>query len=92
MRRDACVKKLYWLSDTEWARIEPLLPRGRRSRHHIANVAIMRRPGSGVSASERALSDKGYLFIVSRSQSAYAGVPPVRIGPSYPNSIMWTVT
>ena len=25
-------KQVYWLSDAEWRRIEPLLPRGRRAR------------------------------------------------------------
>ena len=25
-------KQLYWLSDAEWRRIEPLLPRGRKGR------------------------------------------------------------
>jgi transposase len=25
-------KQLYWLSDTEWKRLEPLLPRGRRGK------------------------------------------------------------
>ena len=27
--------KLYWLSDTEWRRIEPLLPQGRRGAHRV---------------------------------------------------------
>jgi transposase len=26
-------KSLYWLSDAEWRRIEPLMPRGRRGAH-----------------------------------------------------------
>ncbi|MGE0753431.1 MAG: hypothetical protein AB7K64_22915, partial [Variibacter sp.] len=26
-------KQVYWLSDAEWRRIEPLLPRGRRGAH-----------------------------------------------------------
>jgi transposase len=25
-------KALYWLSDAEWARLEPLMPRGRKGR------------------------------------------------------------
>src|SRR6202051_1926596 len=28
-------KQLYWLSDTEWKRLEPLLPRGRRGAHRV---------------------------------------------------------
>lgn len=28
-------KHLYWLSDVEWAKIEPLLPRGRRGAHRV---------------------------------------------------------
>lgn len=27
------VRQLTWLSDTEWLRIEPLLPRGRKNAH-----------------------------------------------------------
>jgi transposase len=28
-------KQVYWLSDTEWKRIEPLLPRGRKGAHRV---------------------------------------------------------
>src|SRR6201996_5229581 len=28
-------KQLYWLSDAEWKRLEPLLPRGRRGAHRV---------------------------------------------------------
>src|SRR5271154_6509831 len=28
-------KQLYWVSDTEWKRLEPLLPRGRRGAHRV---------------------------------------------------------
>jgi len=27
--------KLYWMSDAEWACLEPLLPRGRRGAHRV---------------------------------------------------------
>lgn len=27
--------QLTWLSDAEWARIEPLLPRGRKGAHRV---------------------------------------------------------
>ena len=29
------MSNLYWLSDAEWSRIEPLLPRGRRGAHRV---------------------------------------------------------
>ena len=32
-------KQVYWLSDAEWKRIEPLLPRGRRERTGSTIVA-----------------------------------------------------
>lgn len=28
-------KQLHWLSDTEWKRLEPILPRGRRGAHRV---------------------------------------------------------
>jgi transposase len=34
-------KALYWLSDAEWARIEPLTPRGRRGAHRVDNRRII---------------------------------------------------
>lgn len=34
-------KQVYWLSDTEWARIEPLLPRGRRGAHRVDDRRII---------------------------------------------------
>ena len=34
-------KGIYWLSDTEWARIEPLLPRGRRGAHRVDDRRII---------------------------------------------------
>lgn len=45
-------KGVYWLSDSEWARIEPLLPRGRRGAHRvddrrvISGIVHMLRAGS----------------------------------------------
>jgi len=33
--------KLYWLSDGEWARIEPLLPRGRRGAHRVDDRRVI---------------------------------------------------
>ena len=33
--------KLYWLSDAEWARIEPLLPRGRRGAHRVDDRRVL---------------------------------------------------
>ena len=44
--------KVYWLSDAEWARIEPLLPRGRRGarrvddRRVISGIVHMLRSGA----------------------------------------------
>lgn len=35
------MKGLYWLNDTEWARIEPLLPRGRRGAHRVDDRRII---------------------------------------------------
>lgn len=34
-------KGIYWLSDAEWARIEPLLPRGRRGAHRVDDRRII---------------------------------------------------
>ena len=45
-------KQLYWLSDTEWKRLEPLLPRGRRGarrvddRRVISGIVHMLRSGA----------------------------------------------
>lgn len=35
------MKGLTWLSDTEWARIEPLLPRGRRGAHRVDDRRVI---------------------------------------------------
>src|SRR3954463_3375083 len=37
-------RALYWLSDVEWSRLQPLMPRGRRGAHRVDE----RRVGSGV--------------------------------------------
>jgi transposase len=34
-------KQLYWLSDAEWHRLEPLLPRGRRGAHRVDDRRII---------------------------------------------------
>ena len=34
-------KGVYWLSDLEWARIEPLLPRGRRGAHRVDDRRVI---------------------------------------------------
>src|SRR4051794_29463849 len=34
-------KRLTWLSDAEWARIEPLLPRGRRGAHRVDDRRVI---------------------------------------------------
>ena len=34
-------KQLYWLSDAEWKRLEPLLPRGRRGAHMVDDRRII---------------------------------------------------
>jgi transposase len=35
------MKHLYWLSDGEWARIEPLMPRGRRGAHRVDDRRVI---------------------------------------------------
>jgi transposase len=32
---------LYWLSDAEWAKIEPLMPRGRRGAHRVDDRRVI---------------------------------------------------
>ena len=34
-------KQLYWLSDAEWKRLEPLLPRGRRGAHRVDDRRVV---------------------------------------------------
>ena len=34
-------KQLYWLSDDEWRRVEPLLPRGRRGAHRVDDRRVI---------------------------------------------------
>ncbi len=34
-------KGIYWLSDAEWSRIEPLLPHGRRGAHRVDDRRII---------------------------------------------------
>ena len=34
-------KQLYWLSDAQWKRIEPLMPRGRRGAHRVDDRRII---------------------------------------------------
>ena len=34
-------KQVYWLSDTEWRGIEPLLPRGRRGAHRVDDRRVI---------------------------------------------------
>jgi len=34
-------RHLTWLSDTEWARIEPLLPRGRKGAHRVDDRRVI---------------------------------------------------
>jgi hypothetical protein len=34
-------KQLYWLSDAEWRRIEPLMPRGRRGAHRVDDRRVI---------------------------------------------------
>jgi len=35
------MRGLYWLSDSEWARIEPLLPKGRRGAHRVDDRRVI---------------------------------------------------
>lgn len=35
------MSKLYWLSDREWAAIEPLLPRGRKGAHRVDDRRVI---------------------------------------------------
>ena len=35
------VKQLYWLSDEQWHRIEPYLPRGRRGAHRVDDRRVI---------------------------------------------------
>jgi transposase len=40
--REALMRKqLYWLSDSEWGRLEPLLPRGRRGAHRVDDRRVI---------------------------------------------------
>jgi transposase len=34
-------KALYWLSDAEWARLEPLMPRGRKGAHRVDDRRVI---------------------------------------------------
>ena len=34
-------KQLYWLSDEEWRRLEPLLPRGRKGAHRVDDRRVI---------------------------------------------------
>jgi len=34
-------KEVQWLSDEEWARIEPLLPRGRKGAHRVDDRRVI---------------------------------------------------
>ena len=34
-------KQVYWLSDAEWKRIEPLLPRGRKGAHRVDDRRVI---------------------------------------------------
>ena len=34
-------KQLYWLSEAEWKRLEPLLPRGRRGAHRVDDRRVI---------------------------------------------------
>ena len=34
-------KQLYWLSDAEWKRLEPLMPRGRRGAHRVDDRRVI---------------------------------------------------
>jgi transposase len=34
-------KQLYWLSDADWRRIEPLLPKGRRGAHRVDDRRVI---------------------------------------------------
>lgn len=35
------MRSLYWLSDAEWSRIEPLLPSGRRGAHRVDDRRVI---------------------------------------------------
>ena len=35
------MRKLYWLSDAEWFRLEPLLPRGRKGAHRVDDRRVI---------------------------------------------------
>ncbi|WP_456623835.1 transposase, partial [Bradyrhizobium sp. P5_C12] len=34
-------KQVYWLSDAEWRRVEPLLPRGRKGAHRVDDRRVI---------------------------------------------------
>ena len=34
-------RALYWLSDVEWSRLEPLMPRGRRGAHRVDDRRVV---------------------------------------------------
>ena len=50
------MSKLYWLSDREWARIEPLLPRGRKGAHRVDDRRVIVEVGRNCSSPISALS------------------------------------
>jgi transposase len=35
------MRELYWLSDADWKRLEPLLPRGRRGAHRVDDRRVI---------------------------------------------------
>ena len=39
--KEVLMSNLYWLSDEEWSRIEPLLPRGRRGAHRVDDHRVI---------------------------------------------------
>jgi putative transposase len=60
---------LFWLSDTEWAKIEPLMPRGRRGAHRVDDRRVI----SGIVL----LADKAYDTNPLRAILADKGIEPI---------------
>ena len=94
-------KQLYWLSDSEWRRIEPLMPRGRRGAHRvddrriISGIVHMLRSGArwrdcppdyGPYALTGSTGAVGTMSVYSTHIKAHRSAGGAKGGPSAPRS------